>query len=161
MPSAVWDSGSDARSPRRLAPALWALLVLFALRVVGQALVVFLHVPWLPPEREWYSGLLAYPLLLPAQVLILLLLGAVCRDFTRGRGWFVTPRRWIGRWVTGFGVVYLAAMIVRYVIWMALHPEARWLGGSIPIMFHCVLATFLILLGRYHRRRERTASAHA
>src|SRR2546422_879323 len=72
MPTAAVGSMPDARSPRRLAPALWALLALFVLRVSGQALVAFLGVPWLPPMREWYSGLLAYPLLLPSQLLIIL-----------------------------------------------------------------------------------------
>src|SRR5262245_30906222 len=105
----------------RMAAVLWLLLALFALRVVGQALVVFLHVRWLPPEREWFSGLLPYPLLLPAQILIIVLLAAVCRDFSRGRGWFVTPRHGIGRWVMAFGLIYFAAMLVRYAIWMSLH----------------------------------------
>jgi hypothetical protein len=148
---AATGSMLDARSPRRLAPLLWALLGLFVLRVIGQALVVFLRVSWLPPMREWYSGLLSYPLLLPAQLLIVLLLGAVCRDFTRGRGWFVTPRPRLGRWATWLGSIYLGAMIVRYAIWMTLHPDARWLGGTLPIVFHCVLATFVILFGRHHR----------
>ncbi len=158
---AATGSMLDARAPRRLAPVLWALLALFVLRVSGQALVALFRIPWLPPMREWYSGLLAYPLLLPAQLLIILVLGAVCRDFTRGHGWFVTPRARLGRWVTWLGFAYLAAMIVRYVVWMTVHPEARWLGGTLPIVFHCVLATFLILFGRYHRRRKMPAPTRA
>ena len=151
MPMVAMSSMPEEISSRRLAPVLWTLLGLFALRVSGQALVVFFHVPWLPSMREWYSGLLAYPILLPCQILIILVLGAACRDFTRGHGWFVTRRARAGRWATGFGSVYFAAMIVRYGVRMALHPEARWLSGVIPIAFHCVLATFLILVGRYHR----------
>ena len=34
---------------------------------------------------------------------------------------------------------------VRYGIRMKLHPEARWLSGTIPIVFHCVLASFIIV----------------
>ena len=159
MPTAAANSIPNARSARRLAPVLWALLALFVVRVAGQALVAFLGVPWLPPMSEWYSGLLAYRFLLPSQLLIIVLLAAVCRDFTRGRGWFVTPRPRLGGWVLWLGYAYLAAMIGRYVIRMALHPEARWLGGVLPIVFHCVLATFVILFGRYHRGME-VAPAH-
>jgi len=144
-------SGDHARA---LAPVLCTLLALFLLRVTGQALVAFLDVRWLPPMREWYSGLLPYPLLLPSQLLTIVVLAWVCRDFMRGRGWFVTPHARLGAWSTGFGLLYLGAMIVRYAVRMALDPEARWLGGSIPIVFHCVLATFLLVFGRYHRGRS-------
>jgi len=151
MPTAAADSAPHARSARRIAPVLWALLGLFVLRVAGQALVAFLDVRWLPSMDEWYSGLLAYRFLLPAQLLIIVLLAAVCRDFTRGHGGFVTPRPRLGNWVVWLGYAYFAAMIARYVMRMARHPEARWLGGVIPIVFHCVLATFLILFGRHHQ----------
>jgi hypothetical protein len=46
--------------PRALAPLLWALLGLFALRVAGQALVAAFDVPFLPTMRDWYSGLVPY-----------------------------------------------------------------------------------------------------
>jgi len=45
------------------------------------------------------------------------------------------------------------------VVSMALHPERRWLGGTIPIFFHCVLATFLFVVGRYHTRPSVSAPA--
>ena len=44
-------------------------------------------------------------------------------------------------------------MIVRYVLQMILRPETRWLGGSIPICFHLVLAGFIILFALWHRAR--------
>src|SRR5262245_15493014 len=43
-------------------------------------------------------------------------------------------------------------MVIRYVIRMSLYPHERWAGGSIPIFFHWVLASFVIVLGRYHWR---------
>lgn len=147
--------------PRRVAPLLWGLLGLFLLRVVGQVLVAFLHVGWLPPMEQWYSGLLPYPLLLPAQAAILLVYGKVCVDFSRGGGYFVHTRPWFGRQALWFGYFYLAAMIARYPVQMALHPEDRWLGRTIPIVFHWVLAAFIIVFGRFHRARlaEREAAA--
>jgi hypothetical protein len=144
--------------PRRLVWLLWMLLFAFCCRVLGQALVAFLHVTWLPPMEEWYSGLMAYPLLLPAQLLIIAIFTKVCWDFTSGDGFFVQVRPMFGRGVLWFGYVYLAAMVLRYVIHMSLYPEARWFGGTIPIFFHWVLASFIIAFGWYHRGRLTTWS---
>jgi hypothetical protein len=130
---------------------LWTLLGLFGLRVLGQVLVAFLGVNWLPPMPEWYSGLLPYPLLLPAQIILIALLAKVCLDFSRGRGFFVVPRQEFGRYVLWFGYLYLGVMLLRYPIRMYLHPEARWFGQTIPIFFHWVLASFVIVFARYHR----------
>ena len=41
-------------------------------------------------------------------------------------------------------------MVLRYAVRMALYPAERWTGGSIPIFFHWILASFLLVLGRYH-----------
>ena len=150
--------GLARRDPRRVAPVLWALLGLFLLRVAGQALVAFLGVRWLPPMEQWYSGLLAYPYLLPAQLVILAVFGKVCLDFGRGHGWFVVTRPWFGRQVWWFGWLYLAGMIARYPLQMALHPEDRWLGRTIPIVFHWVLASFLLVFARFHRARLAAAA---
>jgi len=140
--------------PRRLAIVLWILLFLFVLRVAGQLLVALgWGSAFLPPMEEWSSGLVPYPLLLPAQILIVLLYGKVCLDFTRGRGFFVSPRRSLGSCLLIFGSIYLAAMLARYVVRMSLYPSERWTGGSIPIFLHWVLATFILLVGSYHRRR--------
>ncbi len=135
----------------RLVWLLSLLLFAFCCRVFGQALVAFLHVTWLPPMEEWYSGLMAYPLLLPSQLLIIAVYTKVCWDFTRGNGFFVQARPLFGRGVLWFGYVYLAAMILRYIIRMSLYPDARWFGGTIPIFFHWVLASFIIAFGLYHR----------
>jgi len=139
--------------PRRLAPVLWALLGLFVLRVTGQALVVFFHVDFLPPMQQWYSGLLSYEYLLPSQIVIIVFMAKVCVDFTRGAGFFVTPRRFFAVPWLYFGYLYLAAMVARYPIQMVLHPESRWFGGTIPIFFHWVLAAFVIAVGLHHRLR--------
>jgi hypothetical protein len=102
--------------------------------------------------EEWYSGLVAYPALLISQILIILLYGKVALDFTRGRGFFVNPSRRLGHNLLVFGAVYLGAMLIRYVIRMSLYPHERWLGGSIPIIFHWVLATFILVVAHFHRR---------
>jgi len=147
--------GAGPDRPQRLAPLLWALLALFVLRVTSQTLVAFFDVDFLPPMQEWYSGLLPYEYLLPSQVAIIGLMTKICLEFTRGRGFFVEPGRFFSVYWLYFGYLYLAIMIARYPIQMALHPEARWFGGTIPIFFHWVLAAFVISVGLYHRRRLR------
>lgn len=137
---------------KRYLRLLATLLFLFCLRVLGQILVAFFGVKFLPPMEEWFSGLLPYPELLTAQILIVLLYGKICLDFARGYGYFVTPRPRLGINLLKFGWLYLGVMIIRYVIRMGLYPHERWTGGSIPIFFHWVLASFLLVLGQYHWR---------
>jgi putative CocE/NonD family hydrolase len=131
---------------------LATLLFLFCLRVLGQVLVAFLHVSFLPPMEEWMSGVLPYPELLAAQIFIIALYGKICLDFSRGHGFFAAPRRRLGTGLLIFGSLYLCVMILRYVIRMSLYPHERWTGGCIPIFFHWVLSSFILVLGSYHWR---------
>jgi len=139
------------RESRRVAPVLWLLLLAFVLRVAGQVLVVFFGVTWLPAMEAWMSGLMPYRYLLPAQLVIIVVYGKICLDFTRGTGWFVRTRPAFGRGVLGFGYVYFAVMLLRLGTFFL--PAASSLAKWIPIVFHLVLASFLIVFGRWHRAR--------
>jgi|1185.fasta_scaffold711025_2 hypothetical protein len=141
----------SASRRRKYAIWLFILLVLFCFRVAGQMLVAFAGVGFLPPMKEWYSGLLAYRYLLPAQFLIIFLFGKICIDLFRGTGYFAIPRERMGRTLRIFGIVYLLSMIVRYVLLMSLYPGERWFGGSIPIFFHWVLAIYVLVLASFNR----------
>lgn len=132
------------------APLLWLLMFLFCLRVLGQVLVEFLHVRFLPPSEEWMSGAVPYPALLASQALILLVMTKIGWDFTRQTGWTYRPRRRAGMVLLILGGIYLAVMIIRYAVRMTLYPHERWTGGSIPIFFHWVLATYMLILGIHH-----------
>lgn len=123
----------------------WALLALFCVRVVGQVVVVLGHPTWLPPMAQWYSGLLPYPLLLPAQVLLIVLMSVMAWQVSARAAPFGTPHRAVGVVLIPLAIVYAGSMAVRYVVRMAHHPDQRWLGGTIPIIFHVVLAAFLLL----------------
>ena len=128
---------------------LWTLLALFVMRVAGQAMVALFGVSWLPPMPRWYSGLMPYEYLLPAQILIVVLMSKICADLTRGHGFFARPQRFFaGPW-WWFGWLYLAAMLVRLPLQLALYPD----GPLIPIFFHWVLAAFVLVVARWHRRR--------
>jgi len=114
---------------------------LFALRVVGQIGVAAFAPGWLPPMDEW--NFVPYRVLLPAQILIFALMVALVAGLADpGQAW--------ARALVVSAFVYWAAMGVRYAIRMARMPAERWLGGAIPIVFHCVLAAFLFVLGVSH-----------
>ena len=102
--------------------------------------------------KAWYSGLMPYPELLPSQIIIIAVFSGICLDFYRQRGFFVKSHPRSGVFLGWFGSVYFASMIVRYIIRMSLYSDQRWTGGCIPIFFHCVLATFLLVLGHYYRQ---------
>ena len=136
--------------PTLFAALLWLLLGLFCLRVIGQMLVAFWGVTFLPPMAAWYSGLIPYPWLLPIQIIIIIIYAKVCLDFSRRNGFFYTPRPSLGRGLLIFGAIYLTGMVGRYIIRMSLHPEERWFDGAIPIVYHWVLAAFILLVGSYH-----------
>ena len=100
------------------------------------------------------SGAIKYPALLTSQVLIIALLGTVCIQFSRGKGWFTRPSRKIGRFLMWFGSIYFGVMLIRYVVRMSLYPEERWTGLSIPIFFHWILASFVLTVAVYHLRNS-------
>ena len=139
----------------RLVTILWILLVIFILRVIGQILVVLNLQDFLPSMEEWQSGILPYPYLLILQIAIIIFYGKICLDFSKGRGFFAIPQKRLGKGFLIFGTMYLFAMFLRYILHMAFHPELRWFGGTIPIFLHCVLATFLILVGNFHWRHSK------
>ena len=150
------STAAPADIRHRYFPFLLALLFLFCFRVLGQILVMFFHVAFLPPAEEWFSGLMPYPELLTAQILIIALYGKICFDFVPGSpsqsGFFANPRRGLGTGLLIFGSLYLGVMIIRYIIRMSLYPNERWTGGCIPIFFHWVLSSFILVLGSYHWR---------
>jgi hypothetical protein len=129
---------------------LGGMALAFFVRVLGQALVASGHAGFLPPMEQWYSGLVAYPILLPVQIAILAVQAAISRDLWKGVGTFAGPHPVAGRALQWFSGAYFAVMVLRYVVTMVLYPERRWLSGTIPIFFHWVLAAYFFTLGRYY-----------
>jgi hypothetical protein len=78
-------------------------------------------------------------------------LGAICVPFTHGRGDFVRSHSWLGTPLWIAGLLYAASMVVRYAVWMVTRPEERWTGDLIPVVFHIVLASFLLVVADHHR----------
>jgi len=130
---------------------LWLFAVLLFGRVIGQLVVVVYKPRWLPPMEQWQSGLLPYPVLVVGQAVVLTLMVWISLDFSRGAGYWVEPRPRLGLAALWWSYLYFGAMILRYVIRMARRPDQRWTGGTIPIIFHCVVAAFQWTFGAYHR----------
>jgi hypothetical protein len=124
------------------APWLWIFTILLVGRVLGQIIVVLFAPRWLPPMQQWQSGLLPYPVLLAGQLVVLWLMFWISIDYTRGGGFWVEPHPSLGQAAVIWSYVYAGAMLVRYVIRMARRPDQRWTGGTIPIVFHTIVAAF-------------------
>ena len=106
--------------------------------------------------RRWSSGSRAscripcssrQAVVLSADVLDLDRLLARRRILGRSR----MPR--LGLRASVWSYLYSGAMVVRYVIRMARRPDQRWLGGTIPIIFHSVVAAFQWTFGHVSRTR--------
>ena len=132
-----------------LAPFLWICTCLVGGRVVGQLVVVSWAPRWLPPMERWQSGLVPYWFLLASQVVVIWLMASIAIDFSRGTGFWVEPRRWAGPAAYYWSYLYGGAMAARYVIRMSRYPRERWFGGTIPIVFHTIVAAFQWAFGWY------------
>jgi hypothetical protein len=120
---------------------LWTCIGLFLLRVLGQLEVVLVAPAWLPPMEQWYSGLLPYPLLLPAQILILMLMtGLTVNEMRR------SPPAASRDWLRVVSLIYFAAMLLRLIVQFLRGADDLIAAGGIPVAFHWVLALFLLVL---------------
>jgi hypothetical protein len=127
---------------------LLACTFLFLLRVVGQLEVLLVAPSWLPPMDDWYSGLMPYPVLLPVQIALLMIMSAlVTREMQVGRrGSRDSGTR--AEWVRKIAVAYFVAMGMRLMIGLLRGADDVIEAGGIPVAFHWVLALFLLVLGR-------------
>ncbi|MEZ0371166.1 MAG: hypothetical protein ACAI44_18880 [Candidatus Sericytochromatia bacterium] len=139
----------ETRQQRRYGAWLWILLGFFCFRVSAQLIQFFAPVPWLPPFEAWQSGLVPYASLVVGQAVIILIYGRTALAFARGQ---IQARLGSGRLLLGLGSLYALSMLVRYIIRMSLYPQERWAGGCLPIFFHILLASFLLIWGSYHWR---------
>jgi hypothetical protein len=138
---------------RDAAPYLILFTVLFLLRVLGQIAVLLRAPSWLPPVAGENWNLVPYRILLPAQLLIFALMCAIIAGVWNERAPFGARYAGLGLALISASAVYAGVVAIRYAVRMARRPEQRWFGGAIPIVFHMVLAAFLLTWGRYHVSR--------
>lgn len=101
--------------------------------------------------EHWYSGLMPYRYLLPAQLVLLALMAVIVADVYRDEGLFAMT--WWESLATPLRLaagIYFLSMVLRYVLTMIFKPERRWFRRTIPIWFHMVLAMALWSFGTYH-----------
>jgi hypothetical protein len=134
-----------AHDDARAAVALWACIALFFLRVVGQVEVLLVAPGWLPEMQAWYSGLLPYPLLLPLQIAILMLM---CGMALKSRDPHRDPANRSAKIVRPLAVLYFLVMAARLLILVRAYGAEYYLHGAIPVAFHWVLALFLLVWSR-------------
>jgi hypothetical protein len=128
-----------------VALSLWLFTVLFVFRVAGQVLVALKPRTWLPPMTQW--NLIPYRILLPIQIVFIVVMIWIDFEFTRRTGIATAEAPGFGRFLIIFSGLYAASMALRYGVRMYRQPDQRWFGGTIPIVFHFVLASYLYVLG--------------
>jgi hypothetical protein len=133
---------------REIAALLWSCVALFALRVIGQFEVLMFAPDWLPDMDAWYSGLLPYYLLLPAQVALLMVMAVAAWNRRIRTGRFAAGKPRVARVLRGLAFVYALIMGLRLAIDFAAHGADFWRAGAIPVAFHWVLALFLLVCAR-------------
>ena len=138
----------DPEKPADIASLLWFFTVLFVLRVVGQILVAVRSQHWLPPMQQW--NFIPYPILLPIQIIFIAVMVWIDVSFSSNVGIATVESPGTGNFLIAFSAVYVLAMVIRYTISMQRRPDQRWFGGTIPIVFHIVLASYLFVLGSFY-----------
>ncbi len=126
---------------------LLALLLLFCFRMAAQLIQAFYPVDFLPPFEEWHSDVMPYNLLVTCQVVVLAGCTNVVVKFARFK---TTPNYKAGRFYLAAGAVYFTVILCRMIVAATLVTEIRWFNTEIPNFFHLVLASFLLVMGRFH-----------
>lgn len=127
---------------------LWSCVALFAVRVIGQLEALLVSPDWLPGMDAWYSGLLPYHLLLPAQIAILMVMSVVAWNRRIRSGAFARARPRGAMALRIFAGLYFTVMAVRLGVNVIDHGADFWRHGAIPVAFHWVLALFVLVAGR-------------
>jgi hypothetical protein len=128
------------------AAVLWTCIALFFVRVIGQVEVLLLEPAWLPPISAWYSGLLPYPLLLPLQIALLMLMSVMTVRATSPAPASQSPR---GATVwRALAFIYFAVMAARLAWCVGKYGWDFYLHGGIQVAFHWVLALFVFVWAR-------------
>ena len=126
---------------------LAVLLALFCFRVVAQAVQKFSPVDFLPPFDAWYSGALAYEVLVSFQIVIIAVCLRIMVSFFKGN---VLPKRSSGILCLAAAGLYFSVMVYRLVAGLTFSADHYWFSARIPTVFHLVLASFGLLLGHFH-----------
>jgi len=144
---------------RTKATLLWILSLLFALRVLAQALQRWLPQSWLPPFGHFQGSNLSYPVLLSAQLLIL---AAMLRCTWTAQRTELTAGTRLSRTLLWCGAIYMSGSVARLTIGLTISIAPPWFRAWISAVFHLVLAAFVLTLAwTHHRASIRKETDHA
>ncbi len=87
-----------------------------------------------------------YPLLVIIQVVIIVVLTII---LWRVRSDAIVPSRWKYRVCFTLGGMYFTFMAFRLFAGLTFFSDNPWFSKSLPAFFHVVLASFILLFGRY------------
>ena len=96
----------------------------------------------------WYSGLLPYPLLLPLQIVLLMVMAVIAWNPRVREGAFALAHPGAANALQIFALVYFVVMAGRLAVNITENRADFWSEGAIPVAFHWVLALFLMVTGR-------------
>jgi hypothetical protein len=130
------------------AALMWSCIALFAARVVGQFEALLIAPAWLPDMDAWYSGLMPYTLLVPAQIAILMALSATAWNRRIRTGAFARANPRAAGALRIFAGIYFTVMVLRLGVNLVDNGAEFWRHGAIPVAFHWVLALFVLVAGR-------------
>ncbi|MEE3232860.1 MAG: hypothetical protein VX294_01730 [Candidatus Latescibacterota bacterium] len=126
---------------------LLIILLIFSFRVVAQMVQYFHPVEALPQFEEWQSGVLPYPVLLLAQLIILFILVQTIGRYFRGSV-RMGRKRGIVFLLGGGG--YFLVMVARLLASVFFNKNESWFfDGALPAFFHVMLSCFVITHGYF------------
>jgi len=130
------------------AALLWSCVSLFAARVIGQLEALLVAPSWLPDMDAWYSGLMPYHFLLPAQIALLMFMAVVASSRRVRSGGFARANPRLAGALRILACVYFVVMAVRLGVNVNVNEWDYWREGAIPVAFHWVLALFVLVSAR-------------
>ncbi len=142
--------GSTGRI-QRLITLLWLFTGLFAGRVIGQMLQLWLPQPFLPPFDSFQGSNLPYSVLLPSQILIL---GLMTWTVGKVQARELRPNPRTASILMWLGGIYMLGSLARIVVGLAAPDAPGWFTAWVPAVFHVVLAAFALTLARCLRPGE-------
>ncbi|MDE0661687.1 MAG: hypothetical protein OXI79_18785 [Gammaproteobacteria bacterium] len=144
---------------RAYAIAIALLGIAFFGRVVAHIIQITMPVAFLPPLESFKGSELPDPVLLGAQIVILILFVVVVRRIAAGSR--VIALRWAYPTIV-LGVIYFLVMTARLALGLTILADDKWFAAPIPASFHLVLASAVILIGAYDRTHvARESAAHS
>lgn len=132
---------------KKLVIGLWACCGLFFLRVTGQLLSYWFDIPLLPSFNSWYSGAITYENLFLMQIIIIFFMALFSWRISVNK---IIINRKTGTLLQIVGALYFTFMFIRLIISLIGVSDAIWFNFPIPSFFHLVLATYILLVARYH-----------